>query len=63
MTSLERYSEFTRQLNDDDEKDPPTMAAVRLPVNPPTLPGNTQIDRERQAKEAMGILKVRGVIE
>jgi hypothetical protein len=62
MTSLQRFREFTNRLND-DEKAPPPMVAARLPVNPSNVPGGSQIDASRQAKEATEILAHRGVLD
>jgi len=62
-TSLQRYRKFTKCLNDDEEEGPAPGAALRLPITPPKSPDKSRIDEEKQTKEAMAILQLRGVID
>ena len=58
-----RLRVFINLINDGDKEDPPPGAAAPLLVNPPRLPGKPQVGGEKQASEAVNILKVRGLID
>ncbi len=63
FSSVERLRVFINLINDGDKEDPPPGAAAPLLVNPPRLPGKPQVGGEKQASEAVNILKVRGLID
>ena len=58
VTSLERYHDFVRRLNDDDKRASDT--AVPLLPRFQQTPGNLEAEKDAQASEATRLLKVRG---
>ena len=72
VTSIERLQAFIARINDEgsendgkkdrDEQDPPLSTGVPITPKPPKSPSTIQI-REQQAKEAMDVLKLRGLVE